>query len=158
LPYLLWIKFWHIISPAPPKKIFLKFSSIEIWLFNCVEEFFLKLDWWCNKLTFLQAQFAQIRAPGGMAPLPAGIPLYHPGAPRLAPQQLYYGQGTPGFMPPQPAGFSFQQQILPGMRPGVAPNFIMPYHLQRQGQLGQRTGVRRNGNFQQVQQNQVVIP
>ncbi|KAG4908019.1 hypothetical protein AAZX31_20G158200 [Glycine max] len=104
----------------------------------------------------LQAQFAQIRAPGGMAPLPAGIPLYHPGAPRLAPQQLYYGQGTPGFMPPQPAGFSFQQQILPGMRPGVAPNFIMPYHLQRQGQLGQRTGVRRNGNFQQVQQNQML--
>ncbi|KAL2324676.1 hypothetical protein Fmac_023734 [Flemingia macrophylla] len=104
----------------------------------------------------LQAQFAQIRPHGGMAPLPAGIPVYHPGAPRLAPQQLYFGQGTPGFIPPQPAGYSFQQQILPGMRPGVAPNFIMPYHLQRQGQPGQRTGVRRNGNIQQVQQNQML--
>ncbi|KAK7270402.1 hypothetical protein RIF29_23506 [Crotalaria pallida] len=105
----------------------------------------------------LQAQFSQIRAPGGMAPLPAGIPGYHPGAPRLAPQQLYYGQGTPGFIPPQPAGFGFQQQILPGMRPGVAPNFIMPYHqLQRQGQPGQRMGVRRGGNLQQVQQNQML--
>ncbi|KAK7391199.1 hypothetical protein VNO78_19611 [Psophocarpus tetragonolobus] len=104
----------------------------------------------------LQAHFAQIRAPGGLAPLPAGIPVYHPGAPRLAPQHLYYGQGTPGFIPPQPAGFSFQQQILPGIRPGVAPNFIMPYHLQRQGQSGQRTGVRRNGNLQPVQQNQMI--
>ncbi|XP_061345158.1 polyadenylate-binding protein 3-like isoform X1 [Gastrolobium bilobum] len=104
----------------------------------------------------LQAHFAQIRAPAGMAPLPAGIPGYHPGAPRLAPQQLYFGQGSPGFIPPQPAGFGFQQQILPGMRPGVAPNFIMPYHLQRQGQPGQRMGVRRNGNLQQVQQNQML--
>ncbi|KAK7279775.1 hypothetical protein RJT34_24832 [Clitoria ternatea] len=104
----------------------------------------------------LQAHFAQIRAPGGIAPMPAGIPGYHPGAPRLAPQQLYFGQGTPGFMPPQPAGYGFQQQILPGMRPGVAPNFIMPYHLQRQGQPGQRMGVRRNGNLQQVQQNQML--
>lgn len=105
----------------------------------------------------LQAQFAQIRASGGMAPLPAGIPMYHPGAPRLAPQQMYFGQSTPGFVPPQPAGFSFQQQILPGMRPGVAPNFMMPYHLQRQGQHGQqRTGVRRGGNLQQAQQNQML--
>ncbi|RDX74209.1 Polyadenylate-binding protein 3 [Mucuna pruriens] len=106
----------------------------------------------------LQAQFAQIRTPGGIAPLPAGIPVYHPGAPRLAPQQLYFGQGTSGFIPPQPTGYSFQQQILPGMRPGVAPNFIMPYHLQRQGQPGQRTGVRRGGNLphQQMQQNQML--
>lgn len=102
----------------------------------------------------LQARFAQIRAPGGMTPLPSGIPGYHPGAPRLAPQQLYFGQGTPGLLPPQPAGYGFQQQLLPGMRPGVAPNFIMPYHLQRQGQHGQRMGVRRGGNFQQVQQQQ----
>ncbi|KAK7357157.1 hypothetical protein VNO80_16440 [Phaseolus coccineus] len=104
----------------------------------------------------LQAHFAQIRTSGGMTPLPAGIPVYHPGAPRLAPQQLYFGQGTPGFIPPQPAGYSFQQQILPGMRPGFAPNFITPYHLQRQGQSGHRPGVRRNGNFQPVQQNQML--
>ncbi|KAF3447375.1 hypothetical protein FNV43_RR12561 [Rhamnella rubrinervis] len=102
----------------------------------------------------LQAQFAQIRAPGGMAPLPSGVPGFRPGAPRLAPQQVYFGQSTPGLMPPQPAGYGFQQQLLPGMRPGVGPNFIMPYHLQRQGQPGQRMGVRRGGNFQQVQQQQ----
>ncbi|KAM5562152.1 polyadenylate-binding protein 3 [Rosa sericea] len=105
----------------------------------------------------LQARFAQIRAPGGMTPLPSGIPGFHPGAPRLSPQQLYFGQGTPGLLPHQPAGYGFQQQILPGMRPGVAPNFIMPYHLQRQGQPGQRIGVRRGGNFQQVQQQQQLM-
>jgi polyadenylate-binding protein len=47
---------------------------------------------------------------------------------------------------------------LPGMRPGVAPNFVMPYQLQRQGQNGQRIGARRNGNLQHVHQNQVIIP
>ncbi|XP_027366152.1 polyadenylate-binding protein 3 [Abrus precatorius] len=103
----------------------------------------------------LQAHFAQIRSPNGMTPLPTGIPGYHPGTPRLAPQQMYYGQGTPGFIPPQPAGYGFQHQILPGMR-GVAPNFIMPYQLQRQAQPGQRMGFRRNGNLQQVQQNQML--
>lgn len=89
-----------------------------------------------------------------MAPLPSGAPGFRPGPPRLAPQQVYYGQGTPGLIPPQPAGYGFQQQLLPGMRPGVSPNFIMPYHLQRQGPPGQRMGVRRGGNFQQVQQQQ----
>ncbi|KAF8403598.1 hypothetical protein HHK36_011702 [Tetracentron sinense] len=104
----------------------------------------------------LQAQFAQIRTPGGMAPLPSGMPGFHPGTPRLAPQQLYFGQGTPGLIPPQPAGYGFQQQLLPGIRPGVAPNFLMPYHLQRQGQPGQRIGVRRGGNPQQMQQQQLM--
>lgn len=91
-----------------------------------------------------------------MAPLPSGVSGFRPGAPRLAPQQVYFGQGSPGLMPPQPAGYGFQQQLLPGMRPGVGPNFILPYHLQRQGQPGQRMGVRRGGNFQQVQQQQQV--
>ncbi|KAG7942890.1 hypothetical protein I3843_15G010400 [Carya illinoinensis] len=95
----------------------------------------------------LQAHFSQIQAHGGMAPLPSGIPGFHPGAPRFASQQLYFGQGNPGLIPPQPAGYGFQQQLLPGMRPGVSPNFIMPYHLQRQGQPGQRMGVRRGGNL-----------
>ncbi|XP_061365647.1 polyadenylate-binding protein 3-like isoform X2 [Gastrolobium bilobum] len=104
----------------------------------------------------LQAQFSQMQTPGGIAPLPVGIPGYHPGAPRLAPQQMYFGQGTPGLMPPQPVGYGFQQQLMPGMRPGVAPNFIMPYHLQRQGQSGQRMNVRRVGNMQQVQQNHML--
>ncbi|KAL7245810.1 hypothetical protein ACSBR2_001027 [Camellia fascicularis] len=106
----------------------------------------------------LQAQFAQIRAPSGIAPLPTGMPGFHPGTPRLAPQQLYFGQGTPGLLPshpPHPAGYGFQQQLLPGMRPGVAPNFIMPFQLQRQGQPGHRVGARRGGNPQQMQQQLV---
>lgn len=102
----------------------------------------------------LQAQFAQIRSPGAMTPLQSGVPGFHSGAPRLAPQQLYFGQGTPGLIPTQPAGYGFQQQLMPGMRPGVAPNFIMPYQLQRQGQPGQRMGVRRGGNSQQMQHQQ----
>ncbi|KAK2976243.1 hypothetical protein RJ640_021954, partial [Escallonia rubra] len=98
------------------------------------------------------AQFAQVRPPPGtIAHLPTGMPGFHPGAPRLAPQQLYFGQGTPGMIPPQPAGYGFQQQLLPGMRPGIPPNFIMPYHLQRPGQPGPRLGVRRGGNTQQMQ-------
>ncbi|KAK1403874.1 Polyadenylate-binding protein [Heracleum sosnowskyi] len=101
----------------------------------------------------LQAQFAQIRAPGAMAPLPAGMPGFHPGAPRLPQQSLYYGQGTPGLMPPQLAGYGFQQQLVPGIRPGIPPNFVMPpYQFQRQGPSGQRMGQRRNGNTQQMQQ------
>ncbi|KAJ9675384.1 hypothetical protein PVL29_024356 [Vitis rotundifolia] len=102
----------------------------------------------------LQAQFAQIRSPGAMTPLQSGVPGFHSGAPRLAPQQLYFGQGTPGLIPTQPAGYGFQQQLMPGMRPSVAPNFIMPYQLQRQGQPGQRMGVRRGGNSQQMQHQQ----
>lgn len=104
----------------------------------------------CN----FQVQFSQIRSPGAMTPLQSGAPGFHPGAPRLAPQQLYFGQGTPGLMPTQPAAYGFQQQLVPGMRP-VAPNFIMPYQLQRQGQPGQRMGgVRRGGNSQQMQHQQ----
>ncbi|KAL5560099.1 hypothetical protein UlMin_036310 [Ulmus minor] len=95
----------------------------------------------------LQAHFAQIRAPGEITPLASRIPGFHHAGPRL-PQQLYFGQGSPGIIPTQPAGFGFQQQLLPGMRPGVAPNFIMP-PLQRQGQPWQRMGARRGGNFQQ---------
>lgn len=102
----------------------------------------------------LQAHFAQVRAPGVMTPAVPSMPGYHPGAPRIAPQQLYFGQGAPGIFPPQPAGFGFQQQLIPGIRPGVPPNFIMPYHLQRQGQPGQRIGVRR-GVQQQMQQQQL---
>ncbi|KAJ1426778.1 hypothetical protein SESBI_10028 [Sesbania bispinosa] len=31
-----------------------------------------------------------------------------------APQQLYYDQGTPGYMPTQPSGYGYQQQFYPG--------------------------------------------
>ncbi|KAJ9166859.1 hypothetical protein P3X46_021555 [Hevea brasiliensis] len=99
----------------------------------------------------LQAHFTQIRATGGMSPLPSGIPGYHPGAP----QQLYFGQGTPGMIPAQHAGYGFQQ-LMPGVRPGFASNFIMPYHLQRQGQPGPRMGTRRGGNPHQMRRQQLL--
>ncbi|KAH0448582.1 hypothetical protein IEQ34_022382 [Dendrobium chrysotoxum] len=100
----------------------------------------------------LQAHFAQLNAPGAMNPPMPALPGFHPGPPRLLPQQLYFGQGGAGLVTPQPAGFGFQQQIIPGMRPGVATNFMMPYHLQRPGQPGQRMGFRRSGISQQMQQ------
>lgn len=103
----------------------------------------------------LQAHFAQLSAQGTMTPAMPSMPSYHPGPPRLAPQQLYFGQGAPGLIPPQPAGYGFQQQLIPGIRPGVAPNFMMPYNLQRQGQPGQRVGGRR-GVSQQMQQQQLI--
>lgn len=115
-----------------------------------------KFNCFIHKLAYLQAQFSQIQAPGGVATLPGRIAGYQ-SAPRLAPQQLYFGQGTPGLIPPQPNGYGFQQQLMPTMRSGVAPNFIMPYHLQRQGHPGPRMVARRVGNFQPVQQNQVLF-
>ncbi|KAF7140837.1 hypothetical protein RHSIM_Rhsim06G0093100 [Rhododendron simsii] len=104
----------------------------------------------------LQAHFAQLRSSGGIAPLPTEMPEFHPGGPRLAPQQLYIGQGTPSMLPPQPAGFGFQQQLLPSMYSGVAPNFIMPIQVQRQAQTGHRVGSRRGGNPHQMQQHQML--
>lgn len=89
-----------------------------------------------------------------MSSLPSGIPGFHPGAPRLAPQQMYYGQGN-GLVPPQPAGYGFQPQLMTGMRPGMAPNYMVPYQFQRQGQPGRGPGMRRGGNSQPVQQQQV---
>lgn len=105
----------------------------------------------------LQSYFAQLRTQGAMSPLASGFPGYHSGPHRLDPQQLYYGQGSPGLLHPQPAGYGYQQQLIPGIRPGVTPNYIMPYNLQRQqGQPGQRMGVRRGGNSQQMLQQQVL--
>ncbi|KAK8292660.1 hypothetical protein V6Z12_D06G135200 [Gossypium hirsutum] len=105
----------------------------------------------------LQSYFAQLRTQGAMSPLASGVPGYHSGPHRLDLQQLYYGQGSPGLLHPQPAGYGYQQQLIPGIRPGVTPNYIMPYNLQRQrGQPGQRMGVRRGGNSQQMLQQQVL--
>lgn len=100
----------------------------------------------------LQAQFAQIRATGGISSLPSGMAGFHPGPPRVSPQQVYFGQGNPGLVPPQPAGYGFQPQLMSGMRPSMGPNFLMPYQFQRQGQAGPRSGMRRGGNSQSVQQ------
>ncbi|XP_023549690.1 polyadenylate-binding protein 3-like [Cucurbita pepo subsp. pepo] len=101
----------------------------------------------------LQTQFAQIRVASEISSLTSGMPGFHPGAHRLAPQQLYYGQGNPGLVPPPP-GYSFQPQLMNGMRPSMGPNFIMPYQFQRQVQPGPRSGIRRGGNSQPVHQQQ----
>ncbi|KAM7265177.1 hypothetical protein ACFE04_002860 [Oxalis oulophora] len=99
----------------------------------------------------LQAQFSQMR-PVAMAP-PVGprMPMYPPGGPGLG-QQIFYGQAPPTMIPPQP-GFGYQQQLVPGMRPGSGPvpNFFVP--MVQQGQQGQRpSGNRRGGPAQQSQQ------
>ncbi|KAK3231340.1 hypothetical protein Dsin_003221 [Dipteronia sinensis] len=102
----------------------------------------------------LQAQFSQMR-PVAIAPSVAPrMPMYPPGAPGLG-QQFMYGQGPPAIIPPQ-AGFGYQQQLVPGMRPGGAPmpNFFVP--MVQQGQQGQRPGGRRGAG--PVQQSQQPVP
>lgn len=103
----------------------------------------------------LQAQFSQMR-PVAMAPSVAPrMPMYPAGGPGLG-QQIFYGQAPPAMIPPQP-GFGYQQQLVPGMRPGGAPmpNFFMP--MVQQGQQGQRPGGRRAGAVP-VQQTQQPVP
>jgi hypothetical protein len=52
----------------------------------------------------------------------------------------------------QPPAFGYQQQLVPGMRPGGAPPFFVP--MVQQGQQGQRPGGRRGaGPVQQPQQS-----
>ncbi|XP_072972025.1 polyadenylate-binding protein 2-like [Typha angustifolia] len=102
----------------------------------------------------LQAQFSQMR-PVPMAPTVAPrVPMYPPGTPGLG-QQLFYGQAPPTLIP-QP-GFGFQQQLVPGMRPGGAPmsNFFLPFV--QQGHQSQRPGGRRAGAGP-VQQTQQPMP
>ncbi|KAI7728498.1 hypothetical protein M8C21_016545 [Ambrosia artemisiifolia] len=102
----------------------------------------------------LQAQFSQMR-PMAMAPAGAPrMPMFPPGGPGLG-QQMFYGQAQPTFIPPQP-GFGYQQQLVPGMRPGGGPmpNFFMP--MVPPGQQGQRPGGRRVGVPGQQNQQQPV--
>ncbi|XP_051150811.1 polyadenylate-binding protein 2-like [Andrographis paniculata] len=102
----------------------------------------------------LQAQFSQIR-PVAMPPTMAPrLPVYPPGAPGMG-QQLFFGHAPPAMIPPQ-AGFGYQHQLVPGMRPGGGPmpNFFVP--IVQQGQQGQRPGGRRGGG--PVQQNQQSVP
>lgn len=100
----------------------------------------------------LQAQFSQMR-PVTMGPR---MPMYPPGGPGLG-QQIFYGQPPPAMLPPQ-AGFGYQQQLVPGMRPGGAPmsNFFLPVAQQGQQQQGQRLGGRRGAGS--VQPNQQPVP
>ncbi|QHN88256.1 Polyadenylate-binding protein [Arachis hypogaea] len=98
-----------------------------------------------------RAQFSQMR-PVAMTPSVAPrMPLYPPGAPGLG-QQFMYGQGPPAMIPPQ-AGFGYQQQLVPGMRPGGAP---MPSFFVPMVQQGQRPGGRRGAG--PVQQPQQTVP
>lgn len=105
----------------------------------------------------LQAQFLQMR-PVAMGPsVPPRMPMYPPGPSGLG-QQFLYGQAPPPIIPPQ-AGFGYQQQLVPGMRPGGAPmpNFFVP--VVSQGQQGQRPGGRRGaGPVQQTQQPLPIMP
>ncbi|KAI5070097.1 hypothetical protein GOP47_0014440 [Adiantum capillus-veneris] len=105
----------------------------------------------------LQVQFAHIHSPVGVgAGVPTSLPAFHPGAPGMG-QPMFYGQPPHGLMPPQPAGYGYQQQVLTGLRPGGAPmppNFFLPM-VHRQGQQGQRPmGRRGNPQPQQPQQQQ----
>jgi len=98
----------------------------------------------------LQAQFSQMRPVAITPSVAPRMPIYPPGAPGLG-QQFVYGQGPPAMIPQQ-AGFGYQQQLIPGMRPGGAPmqSFFVP--MVQQGQQGQRPGGRRAGPVQQPQQ------
>ncbi|KAL2504257.1 Polyadenylate-binding protein 8 [Abeliophyllum distichum] len=100
----------------------------------------------------LQAQFSQLR-PVAMPPsIAPRMPIYPPGAPGIG-QQLFYGQAPPALIPQ--AGFGYQQQLVPGMRPGGAPmpNFFVPPVHQ-----GQRPGRRGPGPLQQTQQPLPLMP
>ncbi|KOM44774.1 hypothetical protein LR48_Vigan06g008000 [Vigna angularis] len=57
-------------------------------------------------------------------------------------------------------GYGFQPHVLPQSMRGVAPNFIMPYHLQRQDSPGQRMGptTRKVGNTQVTLSHSLPIP
>lgn len=106
----------------------------------------------------LQAQFSQMR-PVTMSPsLAPRMPMYPTGTPGLG-QPFIYGQPPPTIIPSQ-AGFGYQQQLVPGMRPGgggpIPPNFIFPFI--HQGQYNQQQqqrpggGRRGSGPMQQAQQ------
>ncbi|CAI9765583.1 unnamed protein product [Fraxinus pennsylvanica] len=101
----------------------------------------------------LQAQFSQIIRPITMAPTVAPrMPMYAPGGPGLG-QHIFYGQPPPAMIPPQP-GFGYQQQLVPGMRPGgpLMPNVFLPMVQQ-----GPRPGGRRS-NTVPMQQNPQQVP
>ncbi|KAF0893055.1 hypothetical protein E2562_021316 [Oryza meyeriana var. granulata] len=95
-----------------------------------------------DRKAMLQAQFSQMRTVPMTPSMAPRLPMYPPMTPLG--QQLFYGQAPPAMMPPQP-GFGFQQQLVPGMRPGGAhmPNYFVP--VVQQGQQGPRPGMRRSG-------------
>ncbi|EOY14403.1 hypothetical protein QUC31_000023 [Theobroma cacao] len=98
----------------------------------------------------LQAQFSQMR-PLAIPSVAPRMPMYPSGAPGLG-QQFLYGQAPPAIIPPQ-AGFGYQQQLVPGMRPGGPP---VPISFVPMVQQGQRPGGRRGAS--PVQQTQPPVP
>ncbi|CAH8274395.1 unnamed protein product [Arabidopsis lyrata] len=96
-----------------------------------------------------RAQFSQVRPVAMQPSVGPRMPVYPPGGPGIG-QQMFYGQGPPTMIPPQP-GFGYQQQLVPGMRPGggPGPNFFMPMVQQQQQRPG---GGRRPGGIQHPQQ------
>ncbi|EFH65105.1 hypothetical protein ARALYDRAFT_339396 [Arabidopsis lyrata subsp. lyrata] len=112
----------------------------------------------------LQTLFTHIRSPGTMSPIPSPMPGFHhhpPGGPMSGPHHptMYIGQNGQGLVPPQPMGYGYQVQFMPGVRPGAGPaNYMMPFPLQRQTQPGPRVGFRRGANNMQqhFQQQQIL--
>ncbi|KAK3002048.1 hypothetical protein RJ639_021341 [Escallonia herrerae] len=117
----------------------------------------------------LQAQFSQMR-PVAMAPsIAPRMPIYAPGAPDSSLgtffghliAQVITESSSHGRVSDENivwlalAGFGYQQQLVPGMRPGGAPmpNFFMP--MVQQGQQGQRPGGRRAAGLSQQPQQPV---
>ncbi|XP_010540373.1 PREDICTED: polyadenylate-binding protein 2-like [Tarenaya hassleriana] len=99
----------------------------------------------------LQSQFSQMR-PVGMSSASPHMQMFPSGAPGLG-QQFLYGQAPPMIHPQ--AGFGFQQQLVPGMRPGggPVPNFFAPFV--QQGRQGQRPGGRLGGGPMHMTQQQM---
>ena len=97
----------------------------------------------------LQAQFSQVRPVAMQPSVGPRMPVYPPGGPGIG-QQMFYGQAPPAMIPPQP-GYGYQQQLVPGMRPGggPVPSFFMPMVQPQQQRPG---GGRRPGGIQHSQQ------
>ncbi|KAJ7517030.1 hypothetical protein O6H91_21G009200 [Diphasiastrum complanatum] len=98
----------------------------------------------------LQVQFAQMRHPVPVgAHTATGLSMYSGGVPGMG-QQILYGQPPRGLISPQAAGFGYQQQLLPGLRPGgpQVPNYLLPV-VQRQTPQGPRNSGRGIGPTQQ---------
>ncbi|KAL8160639.1 hypothetical protein V2J09_002176 [Rumex salicifolius] len=101
----------------------------------------------------LQARFAQPQMVSMVMPpaVAQQMPIYPPNL-------GFYGQGSPSIIPPQPA-FGYQHQLVPGLRPGGAPNFFVS--MMQQGQQAQRPVGRRPMQqpiqiMQQQQQSQLL--
>nr|XP_018461523.1 PREDICTED: polyadenylate-binding protein 4 [Raphanus sativus] len=97
----------------------------------------------------LQAQFSQMR-PAFIPGMGPRMPMFPGGGPGLG-QPMFYGQGPPQMIPHQ-AGYGYQPQMVPGMRPGYFGPMMQP------GQQGPRPGGRRSGDGPMRHQPQQPMP